>query len=596
MRNFKEFINQINSQLAISEQDLDSRFWNGSIQTIINLINKIPDVLIKEEFLFKLNNLIHLCRKPYPQDSIMYKFVKNLITEITLEFPEVSTSLREELILPPSNFDYLTKESLSEQELIKYNQDSNKRKDDFYKKSKKKPPKNSEEEESELTNYKNKLIENINEKFLNKFNDIDIENFKNQINENIIYGQILDDDYIDRVSRIKSLKSIKNEGLEGKNIILRVDIEKYTVIYEETLEEDEKVSKKQIKYIEFPSVKDTILQSMNFMFDNRAKSIILLSDFGPKTGIYNADFSMKYLYDYLLRENLLDQPIYFISDLEEISDFDSKLENEIFKENCLIIVENLNFFPEEVGFEYEKIEGENNSLIIKKENITNLKFFTKMLFLEKFMKGSTYINDSTKSINKKYPTVIDFKFLSDITQRSYVKAIGLRLHTQIQKITKFLTINSQNFVLVIGDDDNINDFEYENKVSLKGDEEKDRSWISEEDRMLFKRLLILNFILLKFKVVFIFGKLALYFIQFIQKDYIFARKYNCHVFLGNLIKFIIAKAELNNVEIVLPEDARYLQKVEYVKYYNTDCKNFLFLIKIFFIFILNFLKFFSKLL
>ena len=167
---------------------------------------------------------------------------------------------------------------------------------------------------------------------------------------------------------------------------------------------------------------------------------------------------------------------------------------------------------------------------------------------------------------------------------------------EIQKITKFLTINSQNFVLVIGDDDNINDFEYENKVSLKGDEEKDRSWISEEDRMLFKRLLILNFILLKFKVVFIFGKLALYFIQFIQKDYIFARKYNCHVFLGNLIKFIIAKAELNNVEIVLPEDARYLQKVEYVKYYNTDCKNFLFLIKIFFIFILNFLKFFSKLL
>lgn len=574
MKNFKEFKNQINTQLGIPEQDLESRYWNGSIQTIRNLINKIPDELIKEESLFKLNNLIHLSRKPYPQDSIMYKYIKNLINEITFEFPDVSTSLREELVLPPSNFDYLTKQSLSEHELIKYNQDSNKRKDDFYKKSKKKPPKNSEEEESELTNYKNKLIENINEKFLNKFNVIETENFKNQINENIIYGQILDDDYIDRLSRIKSLKSIKNEGLEGKNIILRVDIEKYTVIYEEILEEDDKVSKKQIKYIEFPSVKDTILQSMNFMFDNRAKSIILLSDFGPKTGVYNADFSMKYLYDYLLRENLLDQPIYFISDFEEISDFDSKLENEIFKENSLIIVENLNFFPEEVGFEYEKIEGENNSVIIKKENMTNLKYFTKMLFLEKFMKGFTYINDSTKSINKKYPTVIDFKFLSDVTQKSYVKAIGLRLHTQIQKITKFLSINSQNFMLVIGDDDNFNDLENGNKVSLKGEEEKDSSWISEEDRMLFKRLLVLNFILLKFKVVFIFGKLALHFIQFIQKDYIFARKYNCHVYLRNLIKFIVSKAQLNNVEIVLPEDARYLLKVEYAKYYNSDCKNF----------------------
>ena len=209
MRNFKEFINQINSQLAISEQDLDSRFWNGSSQTIINLINKIPDVLIKEEFLFKLNNLIHLCRKPYPQDSIMYKFVKNLITEITLEFPEVSTSLREELILPPSNFDYLTKESLSEQELIKYNQDTNKRKDDFYKKSKKKPPKNSEEEESELTNYKNKLIENINEKFLNKFNDIDIENFND-------YQDMLEEDILVKNLANKKSKEIKKKNLDSK--------------------------------------------------------------------------------------------------------------------------------------------------------------------------------------------------------------------------------------------------------------------------------------------------------------------------------------------------------------------------------------------
>lgn len=603
MKNFTEFVNHIHTIIGIQEDDKVNRFWNGSIKEIYNLIDKIEDEEEKEKNQFKLSNLIHMSRKQYPADSVMFDCIRSFILDLAMEFPDVSSQLREEIGLPPLQFDYLTKQSLTDQELVKYNQELNKKKDDFYKKAKKKPPKNVEEEETEITAYKAKLVDNLKLRFLNKFKNIDLESFKNKVNEKIIYSQIFDEEYLERISRIKSLKTVKNEGLEGKNIVLRIDIEKYEMQYEDIYDEDGKFIKKQLKSIEFFNVKDTILHSMNFMFDNRAKSIILLCDFGPKTGVYNPDYSLKYFNDFLVRENILDNQIYFINDLEDLSDFDSKLENEVFKENCLIIVENLNFFTEEVGFEYEKnyfnldansvnaaqniSNIQNNSQINiannNKGQMTNLKYFTKMLFLEKLMNGSIYINDSTKSFNKTYPTIIDFKFLGEMTKQKYVKAIGLRMHNQIQKIYNFFSINSPNFILAIGDDDSTNQFEIskfkllhtiQSSSSLNKSivQEESGKTVSDEDVAVFKRLIILNFIILKFKTVFIFGKLALYFIQFIQKDYIFAKKFDVHPYLTNMIKFIIAKAELNNIEIVLPEDGKYIMKVEYSKFFNTDCK------------------------
>jgi len=614
MKNFTEFVNQIYSFIGIPEEDKEARFWNGSIKEIFNLLEKIEDEETKEKYQFKLSNLIHVSRKQYPADSVMFNCIKSFILDLAMEFPEVSNQLREEMALPPAQFDYLTRQSLTDQELIKYNQELNKKKDEFYKKAKKKLPKNAEEEESELAAYKAKLLDNTKLRFLNKFKNIDLESFKNRVNEKILFSQVFDEEYIERISRIKSLKTVKNEGLEGKNIVLRIDIEKYEMQFEDIFDEDGKFIKKNLKSIEFFNVKDTILHSMNFMFDNRAKSIVLLCDFGPKTGVYNPDYSLKYFHDFLVRESILDNPIYFINDLEELSDFESKLENEVFKENCLIIVENLNFFTEEAGFEYEKnnlnldansgnagqnINNiQNNSQINiansnKGQTISNLKYYTKMLFLEKLIIGSIFINDSTKSFNKIYPTIIDFKFLYEITKKKFVKAIGLRMNNQIQKITNFFSINSPNYILVFGDEDSMTQFEISSYKLLQNQsgnsinktliQEESGKTITEEDTTLFKRLIMLNFVILKFKTVFIFGKLALYFIQFIQKDYIFSRKFDIHPYLENLIKFILAKAELNNIEIVLPEDIKYIVNSEYSRFFNTDRK-----LNCFFLYFYNF--------
>lgn len=586
MKNMKKFLAEIQSILQIPEEDKEARYWDGKISVIFDLISQIEDQETQYDLKFKLNNIIHAARKSFPEDSPIFESVKDIILEIALEYPESALKIREELGLPPTSFDYLTRQGLTDPETVKYNNEQNKKKDEFYKKNKKKPPKNAEEEQAELAEYHSKITAGIREKLLNKINNIDTESIKHRINQSVISSLNFDENYIDRICRIKSLKTVKNEGLEGKNILLRIDIEKYEHIWEDNYDDDGKFMKRQLKSIDFFQIKDTILQSMNFMFDNRAKSIILLTDFGPKNGVFNPEFSMKYFYDFLIKDNLVDNPIYFVNDLEELSDFDSKLENEVFKENCLIIMENLNFFPEEVGYETDKLidlinnsNEINSNVSINHNTTTNLKYISKMSYLEKFMKGTIFVNDSTRSIVKNYPTIIDYKFLSDVTLKPYSKAIGLRLNTQINKITNFFTINSPNFILILGDGDIFIPFDANqtknnnasrNSISYEESQNINKSGFSEDDQDVFKRLFMLNFMLLKFKTVFIFGKLALYFIQFIQKDFIFHIKFDIHPFLANLMKFILAKAQLNNIEIILPEDGKYIAKSEYSKFFNTE--------------------------
>jgi hypothetical protein len=587
MNNLKKFVAELQNILQIPEEDTESRYWNGKISVIYEMITQIEDEDIKQELSFKLHNIVHIARKSFPEDSKISQNFRDIFIEIALEYPELSAKYREELGLPPSNFDYLTRQGLTDQETLKYNQEQNKKKDEFYKKTKKKPPKNAEEEQLELAEYKLKIQNGIKEKLLDKIKLIDNEAQKLKIDQEVIFAGNFDENYVDRISRVKSLRTVKNEGLEGKIILLRIDIEKYEHIWEDIYDEDGKFIKRHLKAIDFFQIKETILQSMNFMLDNRAKSIILIADFGPKAGLFNPEFSMRFFYEFLIKNNLMDNPLYFVNDLEEISDFDFKLENEVFKENSLIIVENLNFFQEEIGYENDKlidlINLSQNSVPSNNNITTNLKYVTKMSFLEKFMKGSIFINDSTRSIGKNYPSIIDYKFLSDYTNNTYNKAIGLRLNNQISKITNFFSINTQNFILVLGDADIFIPFEanqgkansnnLRHSISYEETQNFNKIGFTDDDIDVYKRLIMLNFMLLKFKTIFIFGKLALYFIQFVQKDYIFNKKFEIHHFLANLMKLILTKAQLNNIELILPEDGKYIVKSEYSKFFTTERKN-----------------------
>lgn len=552
----KEFFEKLDKHLEKEEffedesvleeiENIDWPIWEDcSIDYLKVLLSQINDPEIRKENEDKLNSLIHMAQRNYSEPaSTNYHYFYSKISELLAEFNDISNSVREEFLLHPLTFDLITRENLTDQELNKYKNELNKRKDEYIKKAKKKPYKNKDEEANELNECKLKVYEKIKSTFLDKVSS-NIEHDKlHYILEPLSLDSIrFDDDYIERVSRVKSLKTVKNEGLEGLSVVLRIDIEYYEHIYESNYNDDGVVIGKSLKGINFPHAKETILQSMSFLLDNRVKVVLLLAEFGPKLGHYHPDFSMKYFYDFVIRENLVDQAPYFIQNVQDLWDLKDKLENDEIKDNSLIILENINFSPQECNFELE-----TDPLLLPKNlkegtyDTQNLKLYTKNKFCELLSKwAQIYINDSTVHFTCKYPSIINML--------SKTKAMGIRLETQIQKITNFFLINSPNFMLVIG---NNFDRKYEKDIP---------------DDYIMQNLLILNSIMQRFKVIFIYGKLAIYFIHFIQKDYILDPSFKLNPVFNQLIKFILIRASLNNIEIILPEDGRILKKTEYAKF------------------------------
>ena len=69
-------------------------------------------------------------------------------------------------------------------------------------------------------------------------------------------------------------------------------------------------------------------------------------------------------------EKNLGHPTYFCKDLNELEDYNKKIDEEELKDNCCIVMENINFFMEEWGVELVHInpKGEEkvSVYIIKK--------------------------------------------------------------------------------------------------------------------------------------------------------------------------------------------------------------------------------------
>jgi 3-phosphoglycerate kinase len=532
------------SQALNKEEEPISYYWNGSIDVLKHKINtELNNTEIKSYLHFKLNNLIHMSLRKQPEDSLYYQLFRNQLIDLAMEIPEINNQIREELILPPFVFDYFTRQSLTtDKEINAYNNEQNKRKDEFYKKTKKKPPKNAEEEEKEINEFRIKFFDAVKDRLAEKSSMIaGINKIRAEIAENVLNAQLVDEECIDRLNRVKTIKTVKNEGLEGKTVVLRIDIEPqyYEPKYENSYDEEGNFKGKFLKEIDFPQAKEILLNTMSFLLDNRVKTLILLADFGPKTGYYLSDYSMKHFYDFLNKNNLVEQQINFIPNYLELLDFNRKIENEEYKDNSLLILENLNFLPEECLFETDSIleNGVNR----------NLKYFTKMKLTEILSQKDIFINDSPIGIMKsQVPSVMNMQCT--------VKAIGQRLEAQLSKLTFFFQINSPNFLLIMGDNYAFNCSNPGSKLNCDFDQE------------IYNSLLTLNAIMQRFRVIFLLGKLALAFIQFLQKDFIFDLKYDANPVFHNLMKYILIKAHLYNIEIVFPDDVRVLHKGEFNKF------------------------------
>ena len=119
---------------------------------------------------------------------------------------------------------------------------------------------------------------------------------------------------------------------------------------------------------------------------------------------------------------------------------------------------------------------------------------------------------------KKYPSVIDMQ--------NDLRCLGLRLESQLLKFTNFVSINSNNYMMIIGD--------FDNEETLN-------------DSTLLKTLLTINTVLNKFKRILILGKLGILFIHFIQNDYIIDPNFKLNPVFHKLMKYKIAAKKTNVV-------------------------------------------------
>lgn len=121
------------------------------------------------------------------------------------------------------------------------------------------------------------------------------------IEDKALNTNFITEEYIDRISRIKTFNHIKDH-LESKIVIVRVDLEPFEIILEEIKNEEGVVIDNVFKQIDFGKAKDTILPiSVNLFLDNRAKLVILMASYGPRTGIFNEIYSMEHFIKYLQR-------------------------------------------------------------------------------------------------------------------------------------------------------------------------------------------------------------------------------------------------------------------------------------------------------
>ena len=580
----------------------EKKYWDGSIDKLKERINQIENEEHKKDYNDKLNCILHISHKKGPEDSNVYNFIKKIFLDELENINETSNQIREELVLPPYTFDLLTRKSLNEADLAKYDADLKKKKDDFVKKNKKKPPAKGEEEKDEMEEYREKLMSKLSENILIKLNEINKENNKNKIKDDILKANALNEPYIQRLSRIKTFNNVKTEGgFDNKYVVLRIDLEACKLIYVDDVDEEGNVIGNHLSTIDYLNSKDKILQSLSYLLNNGVKAVLLLVDLGPKIGGYKKEYSTEHLTTYI--EKNLEHPTYFCKNLEELMEYNKKIEEEELKDNCCIIMENINFFKEECG-----VENYQEDLVNPNGEDKTLSLYNKKKFLNALTDKTTlFVNDSIFSFDKYYPAIIDVD--------SNLKVLGIKVQEQLKKIIEFFSIENKNYILIIGDNDifrvkgrnqiiapinntnnnNLNnneeekdkEKEKENEVENK-EENNNKNFESpnsenildegelggteildySDEESLITNLLILNSIMGRFKKIFIMGKLALQFIQFLRHDYdLFDNNlYKVNENLFKIMQYILIKADLLNIDIILPNDFKILDKEEFKKH------------------------------
>ena len=110
----------------------------------------------------------------------------------------------------------------------------------------------------------------------------------------------MDENYVQRLSRIKTFNNVKTEGgFDSKYAVLRIDLEECKLIYTDDTDEEGNVTGNHLSNIDYLSAKDNIFQSLIYLLNNGVKAVLLLVDFGPKMASFKTEYSLKNMTSYI---------------------------------------------------------------------------------------------------------------------------------------------------------------------------------------------------------------------------------------------------------------------------------------------------------
>ena len=238
MNAFKELIKETHARLGTNPED---EFWDGSIDYIYDLIQKVEFDIARNNLMMTFNRLVSYAKKSPPDRALSYDNLRESVLSWASTIPELDDKLREEIGIPEHVFEYPTEE-MTEEDINKLAEDKEARKADWLKRNKRKP-KTEEEDAQDMEQLRQQINDQLKQKMVDEDDimgdieeKINIKNLGNLLNNHVI----MDKAKWDEMYRKKSILDI---GCEGKNVLLRLDLDVPLSEYIPPPEEEEDQSK-----------------------------------------------------------------------------------------------------------------------------------------------------------------------------------------------------------------------------------------------------------------------------------------------------------------------------------------------------------------
>lgn len=380
MRAYKELIVETHSRLGT---DPNEEYWDGSIDFIHNLINKIPYEIARDNLMLTFNRLVSYSKKVPTNRSQCYEDLRQVVINMCEKIPALDESIREETGMLEYHFEY-EDDDTTEEAAHKMKEDRELRKAEWLKKTKKKP-KSEEEDKQDMDDLKHNITKKVIEDHSvvgNVEAIIEMKMLQRHLDSHVVLTKEKWDEYYRK-------KSILDIGCEGKNVLLRLDLDvplsEYIAPEENSLiEKESKIGAKIAKDQASPSthrsdmmksnaastkrskVEDTqrsekqtnkggdvdilktrqiidstkikkALPMVKYMIENLAIRTFIVGNLGERCGKVKPQNTMKFVWNAIAAKT--DQPVHFQKEYTYEDDAEG-----------VYILENLNSRPEEWGY------------------------------------------------------------------------------------------------------------------------------------------------------------------------------------------------------------------------------------------------------